>query len=120
MTVLEATARDAEEAITAHRDALSTRNECADKVVEISRERAELKLAAVTALMQQDFPATPGKKFTYTQACDTLQIDPAYADHKRRLEEAEAALREADAEVEHWAFTAELRIAQFKAEAGVK
>ena len=55
---------------------------------QLQQERAERKLAAVLRLVERDNPATPGKKWTWSAACDFAQFDPEYAAYKERVAEA--------------------------------
>jgi hypothetical protein len=116
--LLEDVAGEAEVCINHFEAACDARNECADALAAVERERPAQKSAALVRMCAQENPAN-GKPYSLTAAEDLLQLDPEYAAYRLRVVEAQAALREADDLCEVAKLTAELRIAQFKAGARV-
>lgn len=113
-------AREAEQAIHAYDEACETVSACTDALVALQQERALRKTDALYRLCQQPHPVNPAKPYSLSQAEDVLQLDPEYAAYKARVAEAEAALREAVDAQRSALLMADLRIAQVKAEAGVR
>lgn len=119
LSIVAGLAEQAEAAIRDYDRASETVSECADVLLSLQQERARRKTEALVRLCAEPHPVT-GKTYTPSQAEDVLQLDPEYAAYKNRVAEAEAALREA-LDVQTSALrVVDLRIAQVKAESGVR
>ncbi len=101
---------DAEDAIRHYDLTVAIHSECVDCLTGLEQQRAAEKIAALVRVCATTHPAT-GKNYSASQAEDLLQLDPAYADYRRRVMEATAAVREAEYAITSSGLTAQLRIA---------
>ncbi len=101
---------DAEAAIRFYDLAVVTHSEAVDRLTALEQARAAEKIAALVRVCATTHPAT-GKNYSASQAEDLLQLDPAYAEYRRRVVEATSAAREAEDEKTSARLVAQLRIA---------
>lgn len=116
---IEGLATDVEQAIREFDAACETVSECVALLVALQQERPRQKTEALLRLCDTDHPVT-GKKYSPSQAEDVLQLDEEYAVFKSRTAALESAVREAQDVRQSALMVVELRIAQFKAEAGLR
>ncbi len=107
-------AAPAEVAIRFYDLAVVTHSEAVDRLTALEQARASEKLAALVRVCATTHPAT-GKNYSASQAEDLLQLDPGYADYRRRVVEAASAAREAEDEKLSARLVAQLRIALVRA-----
>lgn len=102
-----------------HLTAIKTLRTKTEAYTAAAAKRAPLKLAAVARIVQQDHPATPGKKFSASAADDYAQVDPTYAVYKREVERLELDRKEAELNVDAARLAAENAIADLNAARGI-
>ena len=109
----------AEKAIKQHEDAVKHLRDVSAMLTGLGMQRATKKTEAIVRLCQQDNPATPGKKYSASQAADFAQLDPEYAAYKEQVEKYTLLRQEAEGNVATAKLVAQLAVALFRAEAGL-
>lgn len=109
----------AEKAIHQHEDAVRNLRDVSTTLAGLERDRASYKTDAIVRLCQQDNPATPGKKYSASQAADFAQLDPEYAEYKERVTKYTLLRQEAEGNVATAKLVAQMAVALFRAEANL-
>src|SRR4051812_2607297 len=86
----------AEKTINQHEQAVGILRKVSAELDRLNNERAKLKTAAIVRLCEQDNPATPGKKYSPSQAADFAQLDREYAEYKVAVQNLTLMRQEAE------------------------
>lgn len=109
----------AEQEIENHRKSVAILRKVSAELDRLSNERSARKTAAIVRLCEQDNPATPGKKYSPSQAADFAQLDREYAEYKVAVQNLTLMRQEAEGSVATAKLTAQLAVALFRAECGL-
>ena len=116
----ERLAETASQAIANHTTAGQTLIRLSAELDRALGKRAQHKITAILRLSAQDHPATPGKKYSVSQADDFARLDPDYARYKQLVSDLSLAKMQAEIEVTTARMLAELAIAAFRVDGGIR
>lgn len=110
----------AQKAIDQHEIAVKNLRDVSTTLAQLESLRAMSKTAAIVRLCQIDNPATPGKKYSASQAADFALLDNGYAEYKDDVTKYTLLKQEAEGNVATARLVAQMAIALFRAEAGLE